>query len=57
MPFLCSLCGLEIGKYRVDVHRIEDNEIVESREYCGRCIKKLLGGDWNDNVGTQCDVP
>ena len=44
MSFLCSVCGEVISKYRVDVHRIEDNEIVESREYCKKCVKKLIGG-------------
>lgn len=45
MSFTCCMCKENISTYRVDVHRIEDNEIVESREYCKECMKKLIRGD------------
>ena len=45
VSFLCSVCGETVSAYRIDVHRIEDNEIVESREYCEDCLKKLIGGN------------
>lgn len=45
MTFSCARCGSVIGTYRVDVHRISDNEIVESRDYCKKCIKKVFEGD------------
>lgn len=43
--FVCCMCEDNISTYRVDVHRIEDNEIVESRNYCKKCVKKMLKGD------------
>ena len=43
--FVCCMCGENISTYRVNVHRIEDNEIVASRDYCRKCVKELLRGD------------
>lgn len=43
--FVCCMCEENISEYRVDVHRIEDNEIVCIHYYCDECVKKLLRGD------------
>jgi len=43
--FVCCICKENISAYRVDVYRIEDNEIVATRDYCDECVKKLIRGD------------
>ena len=47
MVFSCARCGSSIGTYRIEVYRIEDNELIGSRDYCDDCVERLFEGDMN----------